>query len=208
MCYVRRYERYWIGTWARVYHLRPPAQAVRESGGYVRATLSSTVPRGLEKVARTKEFEAAFVVFRARMNHSITNVDISQKIGSCSICGDGTPVRSRSNPNFRWICKRRDTRRNHGGSEDWDQKREELIQKQDGKCALCNRRRNLVLDHCHKTNVIREALCNPCNAGLGIFQDDPDMFQKAIDYVRKHSQKPMTPSVRIPARNRPKVAIQ
>jgi DNA-directed RNA polymerase subunit RPC12/RpoP len=63
-------------------------------------------------------------------------------------------------------------------------------------CALCGKDvadniRNgipvaLSVDHCHKTNKLRDLLCHQCNSGLGHFKDNIEILQKAIDYLRKH----------------------
>jgi hypothetical protein len=63
-------------------------------------------------------------------------------------------------------------------------------------CALCGKDvadniRNgipvaLSVDHCHKSNNIRDLLCHQCNSGLGHFKDNIEILQKAIDYLRKH----------------------
>lgn len=67
---------------------------------------------------------------------------------------------------------------------------EQLLNKQEGRCALCgteNPGRNLEnfsVDHCHKTGKIRALLCHRCNTGLGSFKDDPDLLEKAAEYIR------------------------
>lgn len=67
-----------------------------------------------------------------------------------------------------------------------------LLELQDGKCKICGSTspRNtkytcLVVDHCHKTGVIRGLLCDPCNNGLGRFDDNVEVLQKAIEYLTK-----------------------
>lgn len=55
-------------------------------------------------------------------------------------------------------------KKNYGLSvEDFD----ELLQKQGGVCAICNRvhksSRRLCVDHNHKTGKVRGLLCNNCN---------------------------------------------
>jgi hypothetical protein len=66
----------------------------------------------------------------------------------------------------------------------------ELLQKQNDKCAICQRdsslfKKKLAVDHCHKTNKIRGLLCKDCNIGLGMFFDETDRMEKAINYLRE-----------------------
>jgi hypothetical protein len=66
-----------------------------------------------------------------------------------------------------------------------------LIKRQGGLCAICGRRppvkqgrhTGLVIDHDHKTGLVRGLLCQRCNYGLGVFRDDPALFLKVIDYL-------------------------
>lgn len=67
------------------------------------------------------------------------------------------------------------------------QKFEHLSLVQMGKCGLCENELNnkYVIDHCHKTGIVRAALCPRCNIGLGMFDDDVQKLQKAIEYINK-----------------------
>ena len=40
------------------------------------------------------------------------------------------------------------------------------------------------IDHNHKTGVIRGVLCRNCNSALGLFQDDTEILEKAIRYLK------------------------
>lgn len=67
----------------------------------------------------------------------------------------------------------------------------EMSKAQDHKCAICSKdvkdnKRALAVDHCHATGNVRELLCNKCNIGLGYFNDDTELLNKAIEYLRKH----------------------
>ena len=66
---------------------------------------------------------------------------------------------------------------------------------QKGLCAICGKTddtidnrsglpRNLAVDHCHITKLVRGLLCRGCNQGLGNFKDDADLLQKAINYLK------------------------
>lgn len=68
----------------------------------------------------------------------------------------------------------------------------DIFRKQGGCCAICNRtpdkitpRRNLAVDHNHKTGRIRGLLCYRCNHVLlgRIFRDDVEMAKRAYIYL-------------------------
>lgn len=63
----------------------------------------------------------------------------------------------------------------------------ELVDKQDGRCAICNSQpaRPLFVDHCHKTGKVRGLLCHGCNILLGTAVDDIERLHAAINYLRK-----------------------
>jgi Recombination endonuclease VII len=59
----------------------------------------------------------------------------------------------------------------------------EIFEDSDGLCAICYSVPAVHIDHDHQTGVIRGALCNPCNQGLGYFKDDPERLRLAADYL-------------------------
>lgn len=69
-----------------------------------------------------------------------------------------------------------------------------MLVNQDHKCAICPRqhdpskkRGRLYVDHCHKTGKIRALLCSFHNSMLGYAEDDIEILNKAIDYIKKYS---------------------
>lgn len=68
--------------------------------------------------------------------------------------------------------------------ERWD----EMVLAQEGRCAICNRPAELVVDHCHSSGNVRELLCGTCNSGLGHFKDDPIRMRAAATYIEKHRE--------------------
>jgi len=60
-----------------------------------------------------------------------------------------------------------------------------MIERQSGVCAICGKERKLVIDHDHKTGVVRGLLCNSCNIGIGLLKDDTSILAAAIDYLEK-----------------------
>ncbi len=67
-----------------------------------------------------------------------------------------------------------------------------LVLEQENKCGLCEKSRielkkDLLVDHCHKTGGVRKLLCHSCNNGLGMFKDDIQLLNKAIEYLNTFS---------------------
>lgn len=76
--------------------------------------------------------------------------------------------------------------------------RDVFIIKQGLTCAICKRMFDELLkpqlDHCHKTDRCRGALCGACNSGLGMFNDDLKVLLAAMEYLCKdHSANPFYP---------------
>jgi recombination endonuclease VII len=78
-----------------------------------------------------------------------------------------------------WVRKR--TLRQHGLTEETYG---EMRINQKNKCAICRRKTNLVIDHCHRTSKVRGLLCFLCNLGLGSFRDSEKSLRKAVAYLR------------------------
>lgn len=72
--------------------------------------------------------------------------------------------------------------------DDYNKKSED----QNHSCAICHKPSKnqwgaeLVVDHCHTTGKIRQLLCDKCNRGLGQFDDNIELFEIAIQYIKKH----------------------
>ena len=50
-------------------------------------------------------------------------------------------------------------------------------------CYICGTQDNLVIDHCHQTNLIRGYLCDTHNTALGKFHDSITELTMAIEYL-------------------------
>lgn len=58
-------------------------------------------------------------------------------------------------------------------------------------CPICKRKvASLVADHNHDTGAPRDMICRKCNAGLGMFKDDPAALRAAADYLERHIRNP------------------
>jgi len=54
-------------------------------------------------------------------------------------------------------------------------------------CDCCGRTdKELLMDHCHKTEEHRGWLCQSCNIGIGRLGDCIEGVEKAIEYLKKH----------------------
>ena len=65
---------------------------------------------------------------------------------------------------------------------------EQKLKEQNYSCVICNRhrdefKRNLSVDHDHKTGKVRSLLCIICNSNVAIVEDKLEMIQK---YLNKH----------------------
>jgi Autographiviridae endonuclease VII len=76
-----------------------------------------------------------------------------------------------------------------------------LLHEQDGRCAICRRPwqsckpvkrardeglflHHLCVDHDHESGRVRGLLCNACNTGIGVFEEDPARLLNAVAYVQ------------------------
>jgi hypothetical protein len=74
----------------------------------------------------------------------------------------------------------------------------ELAASQDMVCSICENpereTRNgkikaLSVDHNHTTGQVRGLLCGSCNKAIGFLNEDPDLFAKAVSYLRDHEAR-------------------
>ena len=67
-----------------------------------------------------------------------------------------------------------------------------LLEKQNFCCLICGRSqeelgKKLAVDHCHTTSKIRGLLCLHCNTALGQVQENIEVLQKMIQYIKDHN---------------------
>lgn len=72
----------------------------------------------------------------------------------------------------------------------WTQERYDTVrQTQDNSCAICRVPFGTpYCDHDHELNTPRGLLCNPCNAGLGMFKDNSALLELAAIYLREYGK--------------------
>jgi hypothetical protein len=74
---------------------------------------------------------------------------------------------------------------------------EARMEVQAGKCLICGANERLVIDHNHKTGLMRGLLCYKHNTALGLFQDNPILLRRAADYLESHTPEPFR-EVKVP----------
>ena len=52
-------------------------------------------------------------------------------------------------------------------------------------CEICDRKKDVFIDHDHSNGSFRGWLCRECNTSLGKFDDNIDLLKSAIDYLEK-----------------------
>lgn len=64
-----------------------------------------------------------------------------------------------------------------------------MLEEQGCACAICTVEFTPdllpVIDHNHKTGVVRGLLCGTCNTALGLFKDSPDLLDVALTYLEE-----------------------
>lgn len=61
----------------------------------------------------------------------------------------------------------------------------EMIKAQNGKCIICETETKLIVDHSHKTGIVRDLLCNSCNGVVGYCKENIKILQNTIKYIEK-----------------------
>lgn len=94
--------------------------------------------------------------------------------------------RRKEDPDYRISAYQRNKERKYGISQE---KFDKILKSQKGKCAICgihqrDLKRKLAIDHNHDTGVVRGLLCHKCNFLLGYANEDLDVLQNSINYLK------------------------
>lgn len=67
-----------------------------------------------------------------------------------------------------------------------------MFVRQQGCCAICQQpsTTRLVVDHDHEGGAVRGLLCQRCNKGLGLFDDDAARLRAASYYLKEGFREP------------------
>ena len=111
----------------------------------------------------------------------------------CKPCDDAARKKwSTKNPERAHLSQRqRNLKCKFGVDLEWYEKQ---FKKQNYSCAICKSKTNKTsgnrefwnfsVDHCHDSGKVRGILCNNCNRALGLFQDNPELLEKAAEYIK------------------------
>lgn len=67
-----------------------------------------------------------------------------------------------------------------------------MLKEQNNQCMICKRsdnhkrNRHFHVDHCHSTGKVRGLLCQKCNMGLGMFDDNLELIKTAVSYLESN----------------------
>jgi hypothetical protein len=96
-------------------------------------------------------------------------------------------AKHRTTPKWKKTLQKNWLRTKYNMTEEDYQK---MFDSQNGLCAICGfpekDGKRLHIDHDHLENKVRALLCGKCNRGVGMFNEDESLLQKAIDYLRFH----------------------
>ncbi|UEM08000.1 endonuclease VII domain-containing protein (plasmid) [Skermanella rosea] len=71
-----------------------------------------------------------------------------------------------------------------------------MISDQGNSCGICRKplspppNRNVCVDHCHVTSVVRGILCQSCNSMIGCAKDSPEILLAAANYLERIINEP------------------
>lgn len=68
-----------------------------------------------------------------------------------------------------------------------------MLSAQNNGCYICGKtpeqnKKRLAVDHNHKTGKIRALLCESCNIGIGLLNENPKILRDAAIYLEKHNE--------------------
>lgn len=107
---------------------------------------------------------------------------------SCKDCRKGINQKWKDNnrESYQRVKRKAHVKAKYGVSLEWI---DEQLEQQDNKCTLCDTQlhkgKNIAIDHCHKTGIVRGIICRPCNSAMGMFNDNPALIERAIEYLKK-----------------------
>lgn len=122
--------------------------------------------------------------------HRLSNVNAVDKTATCECCG---PVSIYTSKKARQCKVARNQRRRLCNAKlgrirkpskygkDWYRYKRATL---GACCEVCGSTKQLRRDHDHETFEFRGTLCNNCNVAIGLFHENTDSLEKAIEYLK------------------------
>lgn len=57
---------------------------------------------------------------------------------------------------------------------------------QNGRCAICGKKKRLNVDHNHTSGEVRAMVCHLCNVLIGHLENHPVLVEKAEEYLQRY----------------------
>lgn len=118
--------------------------------------------------------------------------DKHTKDGRCFHCKSCVSLnhKMRPRPNFSALNKRRHLKSKYNMTLE---KYNQMFEDQRGVCAVCgvpagDLKRNLAVDHNHRTGKIRGLLCFACNSLIGRIEKNPLLIPTMMKYIRTRNK--------------------
>lgn len=64
-----------------------------------------------------------------------------------------------------------------------------FLNRTDGFCEICKLKKNLFVDHDHRTGKVRGVLCRECNSLIGYAGEKEGVLLSAIDYIKRVAER-------------------
>jgi len=109
------------------------------------------------------------------------------RASQCKACAHAQLKAARKSSNdqvrFKLYARRAALRARYGID---DRQYQKMFDQQKGCCLICNQPetiKQLSVDHCAETKLVRALLCHKCNRGLGLFCHDAELLKRAAAYM-------------------------
>lgn len=88
-----------------------------------------------------------------------------------------------------WYSKPENRKRRYEYNKQWWKNKVKEMEALAGRkrpevCEICGQKDTIVFDHCHRNGHFRGWICKRCNTVLGKVNDNIDLLQKLIKYLR------------------------
>lgn len=58
-----------------------------------------------------------------------------------------------------------------------------MVEEAGGVCPVCGEEAELVVDHNHRTKIVRGMVCNKCNQAIGLMRDKSKLMRQAAEWL-------------------------